>query len=686
MKKKARLAECPEYVEEERDIEESNKSAAKRKVFSRLRTAVKSASLWLYSGAKRVGKRLWRYLKQAGSSVWYFIHKTTKRIEVRTRRLLVCLLLNRRRKLVTISFLAGITIILLLFGGTTLYKETVYRTGAALLSHGDFESAAAKLEKISGYKDTDEYIHLCKQHAVYEQAVALMNQGAYENAQKMFLTLDSFKDSRILYLRCGKLITYEKAMVLIEFESFQSASTLFGELGDFEDSQLLAKRCRYEYARQLFDQDQFNIAHEVFLSLKDYKDSEVKSKQCQYEYARQLFDRDQFEKAREIFLSLANYKDSDEKAKQCMYQHAQELFTLARYEEASKIYRSLDNYKNSTDKVYLCQYLYAQQLFDCGTFWDAYEAFKALEDYMDSGYKAELSLQRVLASIDEIWPMAFHINYNAAPVYSYLYTFRLGDKWGIIDEELNIIVPASSDYPGIVCWGGINGINHLHIYSTQIDPKADITLNDDYLITGGHGGGSLEYIFDVDKNEVFVCLSDESGPEILSVSEFTNNYTAFMSSIVPMRYVKVIEIPSMSTYLDDFYYFIEYGYGYCDRYGNVLTRELFDYADCFSDGVAAVLKDGRWGYIDKWMNHITGIQYYSCYGTRYSPTNSRMLTPGYVYAAQHGLIAVRDETGKFGVINTSGRVILECKYDWITPLENGNFFVKSGDRWEIFSL
>jgi len=280
---------------------------------------------------------------------------------------------------------------------------------------------------------------------------------------------------------------------------------------------------------------------------------------------------------------------------------------------------------------------------------------------------------------DEIWPMPLRDYINGTPYYSPYLTFRIGDKWGIIDEEFNVIVEAFDEYPGGICIE-----KEIHIgswpgeYVTQ-----EIPLKPGYSIAdGGHGGGGISYVCDVDSNEVLIWSYSEGSSEVMTIDEFVsedyfNDFIDIMPSIVPMRYIKQSE--------SEWEWPQTVAYGYCDKQGNILSTERYDYADYFSSGVATVMKNGKWAYIDESMRAVTGFEYSGCYGIFYAE-DGMDITPGWAHAAVKGLIAVRDASGKYGIIDTSGQTVLPFEHDSIVPLDNGNFFIQNDDIWEIKSI
>lgn len=80
-----------------------------------------------------------------------------------------------------------------------------------------------------------------------------------------------------------------------------------------------------------------------------------------------------------------------------------------------------------------------------------------------------------------------------------------------------------------------------------------------------------------------------------------------------------------------------YKCGYVDRTGTVVIPLQYDSAASFSEGMAAVEKDGKWGYIDRTGKVVIPVQYDDAY--RFSD--------GVAVAVKNGKASFIDTTGKF---------------------------------------
>ncbi len=107
----------------------------------------------------------------------------------------------------------------------------------------------------------------------------------------------------------------------------------------------------------------------------------------------------------------------------------------------------------------------------------------------------------------------------------------------------------------------------------------------------------------------------------------------------------------------------------------------FIYDECVGpiDGVFAVRKGDKWGYVTETGKELTGFVYDAAnvrveeydkiykYNEMYLPVN------GYI-------VTVRD--GKYGMIDTDGKTVLENRYGYISQVSgNGVFFMLDGDVW-----
>lgn len=150
-------------------------------------------------------------------------------------------------------------------------------------------------------------------------------------------------------------------------------------------------------------------------------------------------------------------------------------------------------------------------------------------------------------------------------------------------------------------------------------------------------------------------------------------------------------------------------FGYIDKKGNLVIPYQYEfsgdgaYAHKFVDGLAVVYKDGKYAYIDKKGNE--GPWVYSILECRDGMarvfrdvdsgeeiTNGKgkvIVPPGkYKYTALvgNGLIRVRDNAGKLGLLNSEGQTVVPCGYDDLGDGYTELIAAKKDGRWGYIDL
>lgn len=137
-------------------------------------------------------------------------------------------------------------------------------------------------------------------------------------------------------------------------------------------------------------------------------------------------------------------------------------------------------------------------------------------------------------------------------------------------------------------------------------------------------------------------------------------------------------------------------WGYFTRGGTAVTGYIYDEALGFSEGLAAVKKNGKWGYINENGQEVIPLKYDQAwfFTERYAAVKLNGLW-GYIDhfgkvsisyqfddAADfsEGLAWVRSGS-KIGYINTSGTVVIGYNYSAAGAFENGTAPVQKGGSW-----
>lgn len=148
-------------------------------------------------------------------------------------------------------------------------------------------------------------------------------------------------------------------------------------------------------------------------------------------------------------------------------------------------------------------------------------------------------------------------------------------------------------------------------------------------------------------------------------------------------------------------------YGYIDSNGKVVIPLQYDWCDKFSEGLGPVGKDGKYGYIDRTGKMVLSLQDY--YGGShfsdglalvsggdedwkcgYIDHSGKLVIPLQYYDAgdfSEGLAVVGKEVGndlKYGYIDRTGKVVIPLQYDWCESFSNGIAAVETDEHSYIY--
>ncbi len=248
--------------------------------------------------------------------------------------------------------------------------------------------------------------------------------------------------------------------------------------------------------------------------------------------------------------------------------------------------------------------------------------------------------------------------------------YKDGDRYGLLDGALNIAVEAVSVQQPFLCQ-----MDELHIISTTGDVITDVTVPADLTLPmGGHGGGSLEYVYDYENDEIYVTY--DMGYVKLSEAGATGPPAYF-----PVRYAKMLPDEAFGGMYPEY----RGDYDFCDSGGALVTRENYEYADFFYNGFAAVQKDGKYTYLNAMLAPISAFLYLPSHGELHNYKAGTVVAPAFSYRFMGGYAVVRTTEG-YGVIDEQGAVVIPCTYQKILPMPGGRFAVKTGNQWGVGTI
>lgn len=104
--------------------------------------------------------------------------------------------------------------------------------------------------------------------------------------------------------------------------------------------------------------------------------------------------------------------------------------------------------------------------------------------------------------------------------------------------------------------------------------------------------------------------------------------------------------------------------------------EGYDDIDRYFNGLAAVKKNGKWGYIDKSKNVVIPIEYEEVQKS-FMTDNCRSFDGKYIPVKKNG---------KMGIIDKQNQIVVPFEYDVIMQGEDGVFIAKRNGRWGFIGI
>lgn len=143
-------------------------------------------------------------------------------------------------------------------------------------------------------------------------------------------------------------------------------------------------------------------------------------------------------------------------------------------------------------------------------------------------------------------------------------------------------------------------------------------------------------------------------------------------------------------------------WGFIDEQGKEVIPQMYDdMRDFDSEGIALANFKGRWGYIDKNNKSVIPFQYLDAhpfsnglalvqgFDKKYTYINKKgekqFDCPGEVCQSFNQGIAIFTKGASKGTLDTSGKVVIEAKYDDVITLNNQLFIAKYGDLCGIIN-
>ena len=235
---------------------------------------------------------------------------------------------------------------------------------------------------------------------------------------------------------------------------------------------------------------------------------------------------------------------------------------------------------------------------------------------------------------------------------------KKGDLWGFIDVDGKVVVEpvyaAGFDVP--VFANGLCGI-----YSPKDDARGYINTKGEVVIPFTIYSTRPFY----DTITVIYQPGDASGASSARVSIIDMKGNVLIEYAPTAYSYETHFVDGLARILKDF------KSGFMDKTGKIIIETKYDDARDFSEGLAAVqftnsLGETKWGYVDKEGNVKIDFMFQN------EPTSFNS-----------GRAFILGTNNKWGIIDNTGKVIVEPKYQQIFPYENGFATVSIMDeKWQ----
>ncbi len=240
-------------------------------------------------------------------------------------------------------------------------------------------------------------------------------------------------------------------------------------------------------------------------------------------------------------------------------------------------------------------------------------------------------------------------------------------KWGFIDSAGKVVADPAWDDVGN-SYGGFARVSNLDPEDPKYATLAHINSSGETVITwrnkqavflteslryANYKDGFLMEGFRGDRaDDVGFFLCDVENGEFLGVTTL-KSYVHIGDGLISATNITSIEREDGTYDYETFDY-------YCDYSGKVVLEGPYESAHAFVNGVAPVMVNGKWGFIDKSGEFIIEPVY-----------DSYVINDTYNKAVFVEGVACVSKDNKYGLINLEGEVVSEFEWDAMTPFVNG---------------
>ncbi len=302
-----------------------------------------------------------------------------------------------------------------------------------------------------------------------------------------------------------------------------------------------------------------------------------------------------------------------------------------------------------------------------------------------------MSTENIVTGYTEVIPLIYD---DARPFSDGLAAICIDDKWGFIDKNGKEVIPCKYEWVDSfvdgICLVGVrensvkvNRFGYIDKTGREIYPFIN-----EYVFSPPPGDRCLKNLICDGMLKIYTDgkwgFADYSGTEIIPpLYDKALSFSDGMAAVYTMgkwSYIdKTGEVVLTVNYdnVESFYeglaaVCVNDKWGYIDKNGTEIIPCIYEYADKFENDIAGVSKNGEATYSDGFINKSGEFIF--------EPQYNLMVTFDNQYFARfsEGLVAVENADGKFGFIDTKGRLTIDFLYDSVSAFSEGMAGVRKG--------
>lgn len=262
---------------------------------------------------------------------------------------------------------------------------------------------------------------------------------------------------------------------------------------------------------------------------------------------------------------------------------------------------------------------------------------------------------------DFIYPI---YSMNPKKEFQNLFVVEKDGLYGVINDKGWLVVPfVATDLP-------MEFDTHIHYMAESYEKGyygQYLPYTRYYTCSGEHGHAPEEYALIDGQSTVQAIYYADEGPG--SWNELDEN--ELNGKLNTYELVIAHPLPEDDPWIEDFRYEHTQKYGVFSDEG-VVTEAVYENSLFMTADLAAVKKNGKWGYVDASGKEVIPCIYDTVVDNGYYE---------YVYPAKDGYVVVKNDKGLYGVLDYSGNMLIPFNYQAASPYLNGTVLLKKNNEW-----